>query len=257
MVENTNRKDAADEEIEIDLVPLMYAILNHLWILILESLVVGVVAYFVLFATNVPQYASKFHVYVNNRTNNSSAEVLTSGDITASQSLAKTYTTILSSEPLVMQAAEKSGISSRTVERLEKKSKDVLSVENVQGTEIILVSVVLPDAQEAFALASAMAHVGPKYLEDIVEGSSMKIIDYPKLASKAEPSGIMKKTLISSILAFLLGAVVVCVMDLRNTAIRSEKDLRDRFDIPVLAVVPNVQESYNVKTAKHYATYGG
>ena len=252
-----NRNEVNDDEVEIDLVPLMYAIWNHLAVLILTSVVVGVATYFILFVTNVPMYCSKFNVYVNNRTNTGVAESVTSGDISASQSLAKTYTTILESQPLVMQAAEKAEVSADTKLLLETQSDKVISVKNVQGTEIIEISVILKDVNEAYNLANAMAKVGPKYLQNIVEGSSMKVIDYPKVAKKAEPSKMVKKSLIATILAFIVFAMMIVISEFRNNAIRSEKELKERFDLPVLGVVPNIPESYYADEAKSYASYGG
>lgn len=252
-----NRNEMNDDEVEIDLVPLMYAVWNHLAALLLTSIVVGVATYFILFVTNVPMYCSKFNVYVNNRSNSGSTEFVTSGDISASQSLAKTYTTILESQPLVMQAAEKAEVSNETKELLETKSDKVISIENVQGTEIIEVSVILKDANEAYNLANAMVKIGPKYLQNIVEGSSMKIIDFPKVAKKAEPSKMVKKSLIATLLAFIVFAMMVVIAEFRNNAIRSEKELKDRFELPVLGVVPNIQESYYADEAKSYASYGG
>ena len=72
----------------------------------------------------------------------------------------------------------------------------------------------------------------------IVEGSSVKIVDYAIVPSHKSSPSISRYTL----LGLLLGAVVSCgvivLMELFDEQIRDEDYVRQTFDLPLLAAVP-------------------
>ena len=59
-----------------------------------------------------------------------------------------------------------------------------MSTEAVNETEILKISVTSKDAQEALDIAATIAEVAPGAVSDIIEGSSVKIVDTPKVTEE-------------------------------------------------------------------------
>ena len=59
-----------------------------------------------------------------------------------------------------------------------------MSTETVNETEVLKISVTSRDAQEALDIAATIAEVAPGAVSDIIEGSSVKIVDTPKVTEE-------------------------------------------------------------------------
>ncbi len=128
--------------------------------------------------TRVPEeYQSRMTAYVNNRSIiNDSYSSISATDITASQRLVDTYLTIIQSSKVRNEVIALSGISSEfTVE-----------VNSLNETEVFEIVVKSPDAQIAYDVCCAYAEVIPHVVEEIIDGSSLRIIDVPQMPK--EPS---------------------------------------------------------------------
>lgn len=101
------RKKQKKETVEeIDLIPLFKAVVSKWWLIVIFAVVLGMVSYFVTDTFVTPTYRSGFTAYVNNRsgvtasgTEATGSKKLTTSDITASQSLVKTYSKSFSAVP--------------------------------------------------------------------------------------------------------------------------------------------------------------
>ena len=94
--------------------------------------------------------------------------------------------------------------------------------------------------EEAERIANCIAELLPGRISEIVEGSSVKIVDYAIVPSHKSSPSISRYTL----LGLLLGAVVSCgvivLMELFDEQIRDEDYVRQTFDLPLLAAVPDL-----------------
>ena len=127
---------------------------------------------------------------------------------------------------------------------------------SVQGeTEVIAVYVEHRDPQTAYILANAIANTAPAYMSDIVEGSSMKIIDYPVYSDKRFKPNYIKYLLLGFLLGAVLVIIKVIVSTLTDDKVKSVQDIEDRFSLPILGVIPDVLQSSDEKGKGYYA-YG-
>ena len=247
-MENNERKN----EIEIDLVPILKAIWSKLWLIVLVGVLVAAMAFAATKIFIKPTYRCGFTAYVNNQ---HSSESLSNQDISAGKQLVDTYVTVIRSNKILTAAAESVGLDIP----IATLKKTVTA--SVQGeTEVIAVNVEHRDPQTAYILANAIANIAPTYMSDIVEGSSMKIIDYPVYSDKRyKPSYIMY-----SLLGFLLGAVLIIIKVIVNTLtddkVKNLQEIEERFSLPILGVIPDVLQAADEKGKGYYAYgygYGG
>lgn len=221
---------------EIDLMEVGRAVWKKKGFVLLLTLLGAILAFAVTVLAIRPTYRSSFTAYVNNHSTSSDTDIqtLNNGDTAASQFLAQTYAVIMTSRPLVEDALKKSKLGYTYEEVADSISADVQT-----NTQLLTLNVTMRNAIEAKGLADAIASVAPSYIADIVEGSSMKIVSKPVLATRRYSPSITKNTVIGALLALLIALALVIVQDLMDDRIRSANDLEKRFGISILGTIPD------------------
>ena len=197
-----NNRQSANGETEIDLLQIVRVIWKNLWIIILGGIAGGIIALAVTLFLIEPTYRSSFTAYVNNRTStNQSTEMISSGDTSAAQQLTHTYAAIMTSRPIVEEAIEAAGLDYRY-----GSVQNAISTSITSSTALITVNVTLASPNDALALAQALAEVSPDYMENIVEGSSMKVVSYPVLASSQFAPNPKRNTAMGVLIGLVISA---------------------------------------------------
>ena len=218
----------------------MLSLLRIVWsrkiTVILIAIAFGAAAFFVNTFLITATYRSSFTAYVNNRTDaaSSNTEALTSGDTTAAQSLTYTYAEILRSDPILEQAADRIQMDHSGLD-LHK----IVTTSIGENTQLVYVYVTMENPVQARDYAQSIADIAPGYLEDIVEGTSMKIVSTPKLPSKQYEPNIRRNSAIAALAGLLLGIILVIIMQVSNTVISSKEELQELFEIPIVGTIPN------------------
>ena len=167
-----NNSNVENEEIEIQLLPLLKALLENLKLIFVIVILFAAGAFLITKFFVTPTYRTNFAVYVNNRNETEKQTAVTSSDITAAKSLAKTYAEVIKSRYVLTQAGKDAGL-----DYSYKELADMISAETSGDTEIISVYVVSTDPKEAMELAKCIAKVSQSRIAQIIEGCSMAIVD--------------------------------------------------------------------------------
>ncbi len=246
MKKNENEKNEP-RELEINIIPLLKELVKKIWLIALVGLIVGGGVFVGAKLMIKPTYRSGFTAYVNNKQSKENTDYLTSSDLTASKQLVLTYQKILTSNTILTAAAEIIGNDS-SYESLNKK----VSTEVKDDTEIISVYVVDNDPQFAYDYAQAISKSAPQYMAQIVEGSSMKIIDYPEYSEKRFKPSYTRFALIGFLIGALIVVVFVIIRYFMDDTVKSESDIESSFSIPILGVIPDVSKASNNQSDYYY-----
>lgn len=246
-MKKTENKRNESQEIEINIAPLLKELLKKIWLIALVGLIVGGSVYVGAKVFIKPSYRSGFTAYVNNKQGKQTTDYLTSSDVAASKQLVLTYQSILKSNSILMAAAESIGVD-MSYEVLAGK----VSTEIKNETEIIGVYVVDNDPQFAYDYAQAIAKIAPAYMSQIVEGSSMKIIDYPEYSDKRFQPSYIRYGIIGFLIGVLLVAVWVIIRYFIDDTIKAESEIENKFALPILGVIPDVTKASNKSSDYYY-----
>ncbi len=232
----------------IDILHILKTLWRRAWLIALAGLMAAVAGFSIAAFAIAPTYSSSIMLYVNNSSfslGNTSFSI-SSSEITAAQSLVKTYGEILSNRTTLERVIEKAGVS-YTYRELYRMIKSEPSNE----TEIMRVTVTSENPYEAAKIANCIAEVLPVRISEIIDGASMEVVDsaIPELG-KVAPS-ITKYTAVGMILGVLFSVVLVAVAALMDGTIHDEDYVLSTYDYPILAKVPNLLSS----GSKQYAYY--
>ena len=245
------QKQKSKAEVEIDIIPILKALWTKLWLLLLVGVAFAGLAFGATKLLIKPTYRCSFTAYVNNQHAQLSKDSLTSSDLNAAKQLVDTYVRIVRSNRILTAAAESISLD-LPFSKLQK-----IVTADVQGeTEIIAVHVENRDPQLAYDLANAIAKVAPQHMSDIVEGSSMKIIDYPVYNTTRYKPSYIRFSLLGFLFGVLLVAVIVIVRFVKDDTVRGEDDVEQRFGLPILGVLPDNTSSSRNKDGYYSYEYG-
>ncbi len=247
-----NTPHQLEEDLEIDLLKLAKALWHKAWLIVLAAFLCGGLALGYTYFYVEPLYQSKAQMYVNNSSLSfdSAALNITSGDISASKSLVETYIVILKSRQVLEEIIRKGELDLSYEELV-----GMITAASVSSTEVFEVVVTDTDPYRAEKIANIIAGVLPEKIGNIVEGSSVRIVDYAVIpAAKSSPS-LAKNSLVGALIGFLLCAGMIIFLELNDIIIRDENYLITSYeDIPLLAIVPDM-DSKAGNSAYSYSSY--
>ena len=229
-----------EDEVEIDLVRLFRALLRRIWAIILAAAICGgaALAYTALLVP--PLYKARTLMYVNNTSLaiGDAKLSISQGDLVAANHLVDTYRVIMKTRTTLEDVIEKADLH-YSYEQLAR----MIEAEPVEDTEVFYIEVTSSDPQEAEVIANTVAQVLPEKIASIVEGTSARIVDYAvKPARKASPS-LTKNTMLGILAGTLLACGVIVILELMDDEIHSPDYLMETYDLPVLAVIPDLSSN--------------
>ncbi len=235
MNENINKKN---DTVEIDLRRLWKAVWRRLWVICLAAVLGAALSLAATYYLVTPMYQSSAMFYVNNSaiSMGEASLSITSSDITASKSLVATYSVILKSRTCLDDVIDYANLE-YTYEELRK----MISASSVNDTEVFQVVVTGPDPAEAERIANAVAYILPNQITDIVEGTSAKIVDYAVAAASPSSPSYVRNVFLGFVIGLGLAGCLIVVRALYDVTIRTEEDIRQCTDHPILAAIPDME----------------
>ena len=129
----------------------------------------------------------------------------------------------------------------------------------IQPSSLFDVTVTSTDPTESELIANTIAKVLPDRITDIVEGSSLKIVDYAIVPAHRSSPSYIKNTAIGVLLGGILAAAIIVISDMvrssRDVMIHSADELKNIYpEIPVLAIIPDMRKNSS-KNTYYYSNY--
>ena len=245
------------QEDSIDLLELAKVLWKNILVIALVAVLLGCAAFGYTAFMVPPQYQATASLYVNNSSfslGNTSFSI-SSSDLTASNSLVSVYLYILESRTTMEEVIKEADLS-YTPEQLSR----MISAKGVTSTGAFEVTVTSSNPTEVELIANTIAQVLPDRIAEIVDGTSVRIVDYAIIPSRRSGPNIVKNTA----MGILAGAVLCCaVIVLRfmldgksKEMIKSNEDLHAMYPgIMVLAMIPDMRVPE--KKNGYYSSYYG
>ena len=230
------KNEENDKEITIDVLYILQVLLRFSWVIVIVALLAGLVTF--VYNSNYvkPKYSSGVMLYVNNKSISVSGDFsISAADLSASQSLIDTYIGILNTRTTMEEV-----IALAEVDYTPAQLRGMISAEKLTGTELFTVTVTSTDPYEAAFIANCIADVLPHRIEDIVDGSSMRIVDTAVVNLGKVSPNVTRNTMLATVVAALLVCAVIAVIAFFDDTIRSEDYLTDHYEYPILSRIPDL-----------------
>jgi capsular polysaccharide biosynthesis protein len=225
-----------ESEINIDFVSLFELLLSKIKMIILVVLIFAVIGALVSSQVLVPKYTASVTFYVNNN-KNSVSQNLTYSDLSAASMLVPTYIELIKSKSVLKTVEEKinTGYTS------DELAQMISAKEQGDDTQLMVLEVTNSDPENAYLIANAIADIAPTKIVELMDGSSVKVVDYAELPTEPTSPNVPKNTVMAAVLGFVLSVGIVLLRYLLETSIKGEDDIKRMFpEIPVIGIVPEI-----------------
>lgn len=240
-----------EEEREIDLRELFFALKKRILWIIAAALLGGCIAcgYTQIFMT--PTYTSTSSLLVISK-----ETTLTSiADLQLGTELAKDYEILIKSTPVLEEVIDNLGLN------MDKNAlKQSITVTNPTDTRILDISVTSTDPEAAKEIVDQVAQVSSEFVGDKMEVVPPKIIEEGEIPTVKTAPSVTRNALLGLMAGFVLSAGLVVVLAVMNDTIKSEDDITRYLGISTLATVPDRKDfigQKNKRTKKKAKGRGG
>lgn len=237
-----------DEFIEIDIIRLFKIVLKKIWAVILSAVIFGAGTFGFTYLFIEPTYEARTLLYVNNSSfsvGNTSFNISTSS-LSAAQELVNTYIVILKARTSLNEIIEYADLDRDYLEL-----QDMISAAPVNSTEIFEVVVTSTNPAESEKIANAIATLLPKRIAEIVDGSSVRVVDYAIVPTTRSGPSYALNSFIGLLIGIVLSVAIIIIRELFDVFVREEQYITQTYSYPILAAIPNMRNS---KSGGYYSS---
>lgn len=215
---------------ELSLSKLLHMVRRRIWWILLCTAIGGVVAFSYTQIFVAPSYMSSVKMMV---TKNNELQANAATDIVYAQRIVKTYMALLNDHTFYAQVAAKSGLD-YTADQLQ----GMFSFTIIDETEVFEVSVKAHSAKDTKIIANAAAEMIPKQIQNVYSEATVKQTSQAQEGRRIGPS-LIRNTLFGGIIGAAIVLLVLFLKELLNVRIKTEEDITDHYDIPLLGSIPD------------------
>jgi capsular polysaccharide biosynthesis protein len=227
---------------QITIADLLKMFLQHIRLIIILTVVGAGLAFLYVSYMVTPMYSTSALILVQNRNSfdteyNASSSSLSNqqvniGDITSSQMLANTCTTLFSVDPDI-----KSLISGASI-----------SITTVEDSYFLRISATSADPHTAANIANLVANTAPavfkKYFDDAGRVDTVEEAYVPSAPYSPDKS---RYVMIGALIGLVLGLVIAFLLEIIDTTIKPGDDLYKQYEIPVFAEIVDFEAEGGAK----------
>ena len=226
--------DRTEQEAEIDLIDLAWALLDKIHYIVLCFLIGAVIMNAYSYFLVRPTYKSTAKMYVVSASKNSVVDL---DALNIGTSLTADYEQLMLSYPVLEQVINKLNLDMDS-DTLAK----MITLENPTDTRILNINVVSTDPKNARDIANTLMDVSVDYLPKTMSTNAPNVAQKAKLADHKDGPSYTKYTMIGALAGAFLYCMYLVVKYLMDDTIHTADDMEKYFDIVPLAVIPDVSE---------------
>lgn len=212
---------------ELTLKMIVKALVKRLkWLILiplLAVLVTGIVNWYMI----KPSYTAKTTMYVLQRQNENS---LNTTDLNTGAMLIADYRELASSNRVMDAVIDDTGLNVR---------KDFsVSVAAASNTRLVVISVTGKDATEAAVVANSIAEKLSEAIFDVMRVENISVVDPATAPHSPSAPSKMRNVALAGFLGVALTVMVVLIIEMTDTKIKTDEDVLEILKLPVLAKIP-------------------
>lgn len=219
-----------DDEIEIDLREVFFAIRRKFLVIIATGLFFGCLACVFTKFFMTPIYTSTSSMLVLTK----ETTLASLADLQMGSQLTNDYRILITSRPVLEEVIENLNLDTDY-----KTLAESVTVDNPSDTRILNVAVQNTDAELATEIVNELSSVASGFIGEKMEVTPPKIIQKGEIPTVKTGPSMTKNTLLGILIGFLISGGIVVLMTIMDDTIKCEDDIEKYLGIPMLASVPD------------------
>ncbi len=218
-----------NDEIEIDLIELLYLLKTRLWIILLTAVILasgaGLVSSFLI----TPMYQSTAKLYILTK----STSITSLADIQLGTQLTQDYMVLIKSRPVVTKVIDNLELD-MTYEQLVR----IITISNTSNTRILEIKVEYPDSYMAKRIVDEFASVSKTQIAKIMDTAEPTVVEDGYASPYPSSPNIKKNILIAALVGAVLSSGVIIVLHLMDDTLKTSEDVEKYLGLTTLGLIP-------------------
>ena len=228
-----NNQGLNEDEIEIDLLELFFALTAHWKSILISAVLAAVIAFGYRYYFVRPVYESNALLYVLTK----STSITSLADIQTGSNLTQDYLIVTKDRPVLEKVIDYLELP-EDYEELEKK----VEVENPNNTRFINIIVQDEDPERAKAICDQIANVASAFIAEKMDQDPPNLVKGGYADGKPVNHGLIFYTLAGFAIGFVIAGILVVLQTIFNDDIMTPEDVENKVGIKVLASLPIEEE---------------
>ncbi len=220
----------SEDEIEIDLMGLLYYYKSKLIIIILVFLIGSVAAGFGTYYFITPKYTATSKLYMVSASNDSIVDLT---DLNLGTSLSSDYEELIKIRPIINQV-----IKEKFLDYTYTQLLDMITISTIPDTRILTITVESVVPSEAADIANALADKAVSNLPKLMDTSKPNIAERAILPESQSSPNLSKNTIIGGMVAIFFVLGILTIIYITDDTLNSAEDVEKNFGIMPLTVIP-------------------
>ncbi|WP_368914440.1 YveK family protein [Exiguobacterium acetylicum] len=173
-------------------------------------------------------------------------EVIDAQSVQSSVTLVNTYRVIIKSPAILEQVQKEVPNAPTNVAALN----NMVTVESEQNSQVINVSVQSTDAALASNMANSIAEVFSSDVQKLMSVDNVTVLSKSGIPTSPVSPNIILNTAIAAVVGFLLGVGLAFLREVLDRRIRTEDQVQQILDLPVLGSIPDIDSKVFKSSSK-------
>ncbi len=243
-----------EEGFQLDIGEMLRELWRNILVVILVAVLGGAAAFAWTFFFVDPQYSATATLYVNKSSFSLGGASFSISSGLSTDSLVNLYMQIISSRTTLEEVADEAGLDIPSDDL-----KKMISTSS-SGSGSLAITVTCSDPVQAELIANTIAKLLPDRIANIIDGSSVRVIDYAIIPSSRSSPDYVISTVTGMLVGIVLCAAFIALRfylaQKSDSAVHSSEELKQLFpDIAVLASIPDMR--LNNREGYYYSSYYG
>ncbi|WP_214852169.1 Wzz/FepE/Etk N-terminal domain-containing protein [Exiguobacterium sp. s130] len=218
----------------ISLQELFLVLRKSFWRILALTIVAALISFAVSTFLINPTYQADTQILVTPKKQEN--EVIDASQVQSSVTLVNTYRVIIKS-PAILEKVQKEVSNAPT--NLTTLN-NMITVESEQNSQVINVSVQSTDAALASNIANSIANVFSEDIPELMNVDNVKVLSVSGIPTTPVSPNILLNTAIAAVVGFLLGVGLAFLREVLDRRIRTEEQVQQILDLPVLGSIPDI-----------------
>lgn len=223
---------------EINLVKILEIILKLWWFVLIFAIIGGLVAFSISSFLMTAQYTSVARVYVDGGAQKATGSGTTYNELTTNTRLVSTYIEVLCGDTYLNSISRKAKKQDYNISGQQIKGN--ITMNSANETEILEIKYDDISPERAQAILQLILDNAQREINRIISGCQVNVVDNASLPTTTSSPNVKQNTFIGIFVGVVLGIAIIFIRELLDTRIKDEDDLKNRYNIPVLGVIPNL-----------------
>lgn len=229
-VNDVNANQNMEDEVEIDLIELLYFYRSKLLFIILSFIVGVLVSGVITYCFITPKYKATSKLYMVSASTDS---IVNLADLNLGTSLSEDYAELIQTRPVIESVIKELNLSYTYEELL-----GMLSVGTVSKTRILTITTTSTIPEEARDISNALVSKAITYLPSVMETAEPNIAEQAIVPTMKSSPSYAKNMALGSIGCIVLCLGILTVIFIKDDTMKTAEDIEKIFGVMPLTVIP-------------------